>query len=104
MKRSKLVIELKGDVSQPLFLRLATSILSEIERGRLIPGDQLPGTRSLALSLNVHRNTVTAAFQELMMQGWLVAEPSRGTVVAYDLPNVSLQAGKAAVVSEQTEI
>lgn len=99
MNRSKLVIELKGDDSQPLFLRLATSILSEIERGRLVPGDRLPGTRSLALSLNVHRNTVTAAFQELMMQGWLVAEPSRGTVVAYDLPTVSLQADKEAVIT-----
>ncbi len=99
MKRSKLVIELKGDDSQPLFLRLAASILSEIERGRLGPGDRLPGTRSLALSLNVHRNTVTAAFQELMMQGWLVAEPSRGTVVAYDLPSVNLQAGTVAVVA-----
>ena len=99
MKRSKLVIELKGDDSQPLFLRLAASILSEIERGRLGPGDRLPGTRSLSLSLNVHRNTVSAAFQELMMQGWLVAEPSRGTVVAYDLPSVSLQAGDEAVVA-----
>lgn len=99
MKRSKLVIELKGDDTQPIFLRLATSILSEIERGRLVPGDRLPGTRSLALSLNVHRNTVTAAFQELMMQGWLVAEPSRGTVVAYDLPNVSLHAEKETVVT-----
>lgn len=98
MKRSKLVIELKGDDSQPLFLRLAASILSEIERGRLGPGDRLPGTRSLALSLNVHRNTVTAAFQELMMQGWLVAEPSRGTVVAYDLPSIGLQADKETVV------
>lgn len=99
MKRSKLVIELRDDDSQPLFLRLAASILSEIERGRLAPGDRLPGTRSLALSLNVHRNTVTAAFQELMMQGWLVAEPSRGTVVAYDLPNVSLHAEKGKVVA-----
>lgn len=99
MKRSKLVIELKGDDSQPLFLRLATSILGEIERGRLLPGDRLPGTRSLALSLNIHRNTVTAAFQELMMQGWLVAEPSRGTVVAYDLPSVKLRSDKEAVVA-----
>lgn len=99
MKRSKLVIELKGDDGQPLFLRLAASILCEIERGRLAPGDHLPGTRSLALSLNVHRNTVTAAFQELMMQGWLVAEPSRGTVVAYDLPNVNLHAEKDTVAA-----
>lgn len=99
MKRSKLVIELAGDDSQPLFLRLAASILGEIERGRLQPGDRLPGTRSLALSLKLHRNTVTAAFQELMMQGWLVAEPSRGTVVAYDLPSVNLHAGRKSAAA-----
>jgi GntR family transcriptional regulator/MocR family aminotransferase len=40
----------------------------------------------LAKSLKLHRNTVDAAYQELTMQGWLVAEPSRGTFVARDLP------------------
>ncbi len=86
MKRNDLVIELGGDHGQPLFLRLAASILGEIERGRIKPGDALPGTRTLARNLKLHRNTVAAAFHELIMQGWLVAEPSRGTRVAPDLP------------------
>jgi GntR family transcriptional regulator/MocR family aminotransferase len=81
-----MLIELSEDGGRPIFINLASSILREIERGRLKPGDALPGTRVLAKSLKLHRNTVDAAYQELTMQGWLVAEPSRGTFVAHDLP------------------
>lgn len=85
-ERNGPTIELRRDGRQPIFLDLATSIVGEITRGRLKPGDALPGTRALATSLKIHRNTVDAAFHELIMQGWLVAEPSRGTFVARDLP------------------
>lgn len=39
------------------------------------------------------------------MQGWLVAEPSRGTVVAYDLPRVRPHADKGltGVTTEQLD-
>jgi GntR family transcriptional regulator/MocR family aminotransferase len=88
-KRADIAIELDADRSQPIFLALAASILREIERGRLKPGDGLPGTRALARTLKLHRNTVDAAFHELTMQGWLVTEPSRGTFVARDLPDIA---------------
>lgn len=92
-RRSGIVIELIGDGRQPIFLNLAASIIREIERGRLRSGDRLPGTRVLAQTLKLHRNTVDAAFHELTMQGWLVAEPSRGTFVARDLPELGLDEG-----------
>lgn len=84
--RVDIAIELRGEGAQPVFLDLSASIIREIERGRLKPGDALPGTRALARSLKLNRNTVDAAYHELTMQGWLVAEPSRGTFVARDLP------------------
>jgi DNA-binding transcriptional regulator YhcF (GntR family) len=84
--RHDLELELTGDGERPMFMNIAYSIIREIERGRLKPGDPLPGTRALSTSLKVHRNTVDAAYQELTMQGWLVARPSRGTFVANDLP------------------
>lgn len=87
-QRSEITIELVGEECQPIFLNLAASIIREIERGRLKPGDGLPGTRALARALKLNRNTVDAAFHELTMQGWLVAEPSRGTFVARDLPEL----------------
>ncbi|MBZ7921470.1 PLP-dependent aminotransferase family protein [Ensifer adhaerens] len=86
--RRDITIELSRDGKQPIFLDIVASIVREIERGRLKPGEALPGTRALARSLKVHRNTVDAAYHELTMQGWLVAEPSRGTFVARDLPDL----------------
>lgn len=88
-KRGDISIELKGDGGQPVFLDLAATLIREIERGRLKPGDALPGTRTMARNLNLHRNTVDAAYHELLMQGWLISEPSRGTFVARDLPDVA---------------
>ncbi|MFD1880123.1 PLP-dependent aminotransferase family protein [Paracoccus pacificus] len=94
-KRGEITIELTGTGDKPVFLNLAASIIREIERGRLKPGDALPGTRALARSLGLNRNTVDAAFHELTMQGWLVAEPSRGTFVARDLPAMATPRAEA---------
>lgn len=91
MGRSAIVIELIEDPARPLFINLASSVIREIERGRLKPGDRLPGTRALARTLGVHRSTVDAAYQELVLQGWLTAEASRGTFVARDLPDLGTQ-------------
>ena len=87
-KSTALAIEISAREREPIFLALARSIISEIERGRLKPGAALPGTRSLAQTLKLNRNTVDAAYHELTMQGWLATEPSRGTFVARDLPEV----------------
>ena len=85
----EITFQLEEDGKTPVFLNLASVILGEVERGRLNPGDPLPGTRALAKSLRIHRNTVDAAYRELVLQGWLVTEPSRGTFVARDLPEVT---------------
>ncbi|WP_443971369.1 MocR-like pyridoxine biosynthesis transcription factor PdxR [Sphingobium sp. CR28] len=84
----------------PIFIDLAQSIITEIERGRLKPGDPLPGTRALARSLKLNRNTVDAAYHELTMQGWLEARPSRGTFVATDLPESPAIAMRAPALVE----
>ena len=51
-------------------------------RGRLRPGDALPGSRTLAAALGVHRSTVVAAYAELAAQGWTDASPGGATRVA----------------------
>jgi len=72
----------------PLFQRIAQAIRSDIRRGRLRPGDPLPGSRTLATTLGVHRNTVLAAYRELEAEGW--TETRRHTTrVAGDLPEGS---------------
>jgi GntR family transcriptional regulator/MocR family aminotransferase len=80
------VLQLDRDGRLPPFLRIARAMVEDIGRGRLRPGDRLPGSRQLAASLHVHRNTVIAAFEELIAEGWIETAPGRGTFVTRELP------------------
>jgi GntR family transcriptional regulator/MocR family aminotransferase len=75
------------DAALPPFLQIARSLAADIQRGRLHPGDRLPGSRRLAASLQVHRNTILAALAELMAEGWIETTPGRGTFVARSIVN-----------------
>jgi GntR family transcriptional regulator/MocR family aminotransferase len=70
----------------PLFLQIARLLVADIRRGRLRPGDRLPGSRPLAASLDVHRNTVLAALSELAAEGWIETSPRHGTFITEALP------------------
>jgi GntR family transcriptional regulator / MocR family aminotransferase len=84
MARWQLSVDLgaEHDGSSPVFARIARAVSDDIARGRLVAGQRLPGTRSLADSLGVHRNTVVAAFEELAAQGWVESRAAQGTFVA----------------------
>ncbi len=69
-----------------LYLRVATAIQQAILDGRLKPGSHLPGTRTLAGSLGVHRRTIVTALQVLESEGWVVGSPNRGACVASHPP------------------
>lgn len=71
---------------EPTFLRIARTVTADIQRGRLKPGARLPSSRALAVSLEVHRNTVLAAYRELAAEGWIVTRPAGGTFVSEQLP------------------
>jgi GntR family transcriptional regulator / MocR family aminotransferase len=72
----------------PLFQQISQAIIAEIRRGRLRRGDRLPGTRTLADSLLVNRNTVLAAYAELSSEGWTESSRASGTYVSRSLPEV----------------
>jgi GntR family transcriptional regulator / MocR family aminotransferase len=72
---------------RPLFVRIAAALAADITRGRLRPGQRLPGTRALAASLGIHRSTTVAAYAELAAQGWTVTRPAGATLVASTLPD-----------------
>jgi GntR family transcriptional regulator/MocR family aminotransferase len=73
----------------PIFLRIARAVAEDIRRGRLKAGAELPGARTLATSLGVHRNTVLAAYRELSAEGWIACEAARGTFVSPQIPDVA---------------
>jgi GntR family transcriptional regulator/MocR family aminotransferase len=72
----------------PLFLQISRQLINAIQRGALSPGAKLPGSRSMASTLGVHRKTVIAALDELYAQGWITVVPNVGTFITA-LPPVS---------------
>lgn len=72
----------------PLFARIARAISDDVRRGRLRPGDTLPGSRTLAATLSVHRNTVLSALRELELQGWIETTAARATRIRTELPEM----------------
>jgi GntR family transcriptional regulator/MocR family aminotransferase len=81
----------------PVFVRIADALAQEVRRGRLTPGQRLPGSRALARELGVHRNTVLAALGELEAQGWLTTSPARGTFISAALPESEVAAVRAGL-------
>ncbi len=88
----QLALDLRDGGEQPIFIRLARAISDDVRRGRLKPGDALPGSRTLARALGVHRNTVLAAYAELAAEGWISAEAAARTFVSHALPDVEAAA------------
>lgn len=57
-----------------------------IRSGRFAPGDRLPSTRELAVALRVSRATVTAAYDQLVAEGYVDARAGSGMFVSSELP------------------
>jgi GntR family transcriptional regulator / MocR family aminotransferase len=92
----RVAVQLDPAAGLPLFLQIARSISNDVRRGRLRAGDLLPSSRALASSLEVHRNTVLAAYRELAAEGWIATQTGRGTVVSGDLAESATPAAPAA--------
>ncbi|MFJ1644462.1 PLP-dependent aminotransferase family protein [Streptomyces sp. NPDC088258] len=61
---------------------LMDALREAVRGGRLAPGTRLPSSRTLAADLGIARNTVAAAYTELVAEGWLTARQGSGTRVA----------------------
>ncbi|HET9316546.1 MAG TPA: PLP-dependent aminotransferase family protein, partial [Vicinamibacteria bacterium] len=99
MSRSRweLAVSLDRADQTPLFLQIAGRLADDIRRGRLRPGQVLPGTRKLAGALGVNRNTVVAAYDELAAEGWIETDAARASFVSLALPDARPQRSTSAV-------
>ncbi|MFI5913041.1 PLP-dependent aminotransferase family protein [Dactylosporangium sp. NPDC051541] len=69
----------RGDRTDRIYRQLRDAILD----GRLRPGERVPPSRELARDLAVARNTVAAAYDRLVGDGFLAGRAGAGTFVTY---------------------
>lgn len=68
-------------VGIPIYLQVKTRILDKIRAGEYRLGDKIPTEREMAAQLAISRNTVSAAYKELLLEGVLEARQGKGTFV-----------------------
>jgi GntR family transcriptional regulator/MocR family aminotransferase len=78
---SSVVVGLDRGTGVPLAVQLADALRRAALDGRLRPGDRVPATRVLARELGVSRTVTSAAYDQLVAEGWLGARHGSGTVV-----------------------
>ena len=76
-----LTIRLQTTDGKCLYEQIYEHIKQEIKEGKLLAGERLPSTRSLAEYLQVARTTVEYAYEQLQSEGYIEASPYRGYFV-----------------------
>lgn len=79
---NELTISLKQGDKIPLYEQIYEYIRNEIRKGRIKSGEKLPSTRALCQHLEVSRSTVELAYEQLMAEGYIEAQPCRGYFVS----------------------
>lgn len=75
-------LELKQETSTPLSRQIYEGIKALILHGDLKAEEKLPSSRTLSKDLNVARNTVLEAYDQLLAEGYLDSRHGSGTTVA----------------------
>jgi GntR family transcriptional regulator/MocR family aminotransferase len=79
----------------PRYAQITRALQQSIRDGILQPGGRLPSHRQLAAELGCARNLVVLAYEQLMLEGYLISRPKAGTFVSPELPSVPLVDGRA---------
>ena len=79
---NELTINLKSKSKMPLYEQIYRYIKENIIAGKLPYREKLPSTRQLSRHLEVSRSTVELAYEQLLSEGYIEAEPYRGYFVA----------------------
>ena len=80
------VISINPAAQAPLYRQLYDEFRAAILAGRLKAGNKLPPTRELANELGISRNTVVAAYDQLLSEGYIESHVGAGAWVTSALP------------------
>ena len=79
-------LHLDSTLKVPLYFQLEEQLRQAIWQGALQADDPLPSSRNLAGTLNIARNTVIRAYEQLVIEGFILARPGAAHRVAEGLP------------------
>jgi GntR family transcriptional regulator/MocR family aminotransferase len=87
---------LRLDGRGPKYLQITRALKAAIQTGAIRPGSRLPSTRNVAHDLKCARNVVLVAYEQLLLEGYLVSRAGGGTFVSPELA-IDTSGGPASV-------
>ncbi len=71
-------LEFDNNSAKSLYVQLYEYLRNEISEGRIRPGERLPSLRNMASMLGISVTTVKIAYDQLMVEGYVVSRPQSG--------------------------
>ena len=94
------MLSLQPGSSQAIYIQIANGITRLIQGGVLRPGSKLPSVREMARQLQFNPNTIVAAYEEMMTQGWVYSKPRSGIIISENLPELKPRAFRIKTAAE----
>ena len=81
-------IQIDKQLPTPVYMQLRDGVRNAIIAGSILPAMKLPSSRLLCAHFGVNRQTIIAATNELLAEGWLKSMGTKGLYVNEKLPLV----------------
>jgi DNA-binding transcriptional regulator YhcF (GntR family) len=91
-----IILDKKSGV--PLYIQVKKQIMDLIKEGALKIGTKMPTERELSQELKISRNTISAAYKELEINGVLKSMQGKGTFVAEEAVSWKSQDSKKKII------
>ena len=90
------------NLGTPMYQQIYLSVRKAIESGNLKKGSKLPSVRRLSADRGISKTTVTGAYDQLRVEGYIVSKPQSGYYVAAQFAGIPQKTGAAE--ERQSEI
>lgn len=77
--------------SVPLYSQIYTSIRRAVENGSLVKNTKLPSVRQLSSGLEVSKTTISSAYEQLCVEGYIRNKPQSGYYVEAQFENTPIK-------------
>ena len=77
-----ILVDFSDSSAESLYIQLYRSIRDDILSGQIREGEKLPSLRNLSRTLNISITTTQQAYNQLLVEGYIVSRPQSGYYVA----------------------
>lgn len=74
------MIIIDNELGTPIYMQIYEQIKNQIISKEIPGGSKLPSIRTLSTTLNVSRNTIGTAYQQLTSEGYIESKPGSGFI------------------------